>query len=147
MTEPNYAQIAAAVYQACNHFDPYLPALSADLARAWGRLFETGKFTVDDLLAAVDRVYSEHGSGYRPLPKDITDAARLIRDKRVKDRAADSARQISGPPPATAEARRRAIEEFARRRTTRPAVRDITEPIHEPDLFSEPRHSRTEPEE
>lgn len=28
-----------------------------------------------------------------------------------------------------------------------PAVRDISEPIHEPDLFSEPRHSRTEPEE
>ncbi len=128
MTEPNYAQIAAVVYQACNHFDPYLPALSADLARAWGRLFENGKFSVEDLLAAVDRVYSEHGSGYRPLPKDITDAARLIRDKRVKDRVADTSRQISGPPPASEEARRRAKEEFARLRTRRPQQTSSTTP-------------------
>ena len=113
MTAPNYAQIAAAVYQACNHFDPYLPPLSADLARAWGRQFERYQFTVEDLLAAVDKVYEDHGSGYRPLPKDISDAARYLRDKRAKDTTLDDARALPGPPPATAEARRRAIEEFA----------------------------------
>lgn len=79
----NYAQIAAAVYQACNSYDPYLPQLSVDMAQAWGRLFEKHKLAPDLLLKAVDRVYGEHGSGYRPLPKDIVDAARAIR--REKD--------------------------------------------------------------
>lgn len=113
-TEPNYAQIAAAVYQACNHFDPYLPPLSADLARAWGRQFEKYRLTVEDLLAGVDKVYEDNGSGYRPLPKDISDAARFLRDKRAKDRAVDESRALAGPPPATAEARARAIAEFSK---------------------------------
>lgn len=78
----NYAQVAAAVYQACNHFDPYLPALSPELAKAWGRQFQKHNLSVDDLMAGVDRVYEEHGSGYRPLPKDITDAARSVRRER-----------------------------------------------------------------
>jgi hypothetical protein len=82
----NYAQIAAAVYQACNHFDPYLPALSPELAKAWGRQFEKHNLSTELLLEAVDRVYEEHGSGYRPLPKDITDAARAIRRDRDERR-------------------------------------------------------------
>ena len=80
----NYAQIAAAVYQRCNHFDPYLPALSADLARAWGALFEKHRFNERDLLAAVDAVYGERGSGFRPLPADIITAARAIRRDRTE---------------------------------------------------------------
>lgn len=75
----NYAQIAAVVYQACNAYDPYLPPLSEELARAWGKQFEKFKLSADLLLRGVDRVYEEHGSGYRPLPKDISDAARAIR--------------------------------------------------------------------
>lgn len=31
--------------------------------------------------------------------------------------------------------------------TPAPPARDVTVPIPEPDLFSEPRHSRTDPEE
>lgn len=81
MTE-NYPAIAAAVYQACNHFDPYLPPLSTDMAHAWGRLFQRHRLSTADLLAAVDKVYDEHGSGYRPLPKDIVEAARAIRRER-----------------------------------------------------------------
>lgn len=75
----NYAQIAAIVYQACNAFDPYMPTLSPEMAKAWGRQFEKHRLTPDLLLKAVDKIYDEHGSGYRPLPKDITDAARAIR--------------------------------------------------------------------
>jgi hypothetical protein len=79
----NYQQIAAAVYQRCNHFDPYLPPLSADLARAWGTLFEHHRLSPDDLLAGVDAVYDQHGSGYRPLPADIISAARALRQDRA----------------------------------------------------------------
>ena len=78
----NYAQAAALVYQRCNHFDPYLPPLNEDLARAWGSQFERHRLTLNDLLAGVDRVYDQHGSGYRPLPADITAAARAIRRDR-----------------------------------------------------------------
>lgn len=113
MSAPNYPQMAALVYGKCAAYDPYLAEPSAETCLAWAEQFALGGFELDDLMAAVTRVYSEHGSGYRPLPKDITDAARFIRDKRAKDRAADTSRQIAGPPPATAEARRRAIEEFA----------------------------------
>jgi hypothetical protein len=90
----NYQQIAAGVYQRCNHFDPYLPPLSTDLARAWGGQFEKHRLTADDLLAGVDQLYDEHGSGFRPLAKDITDSARRIRRDRaervaIEDRSTD----------------------------------------------------------
>jgi hypothetical protein len=79
----NYAQIAAAAYQRCTHYDPYLPPVSADLARAWGTQFEKHRLSEADLLAAVDVVYDEHGcSGFRVGVKDITDAARKIRRDR-----------------------------------------------------------------
>jgi hypothetical protein len=80
----NYAQIAGAVYQRCNHFDPYLPPLSTDLARAWGTLFEKHRLHEADLLNAVDVVYDEHGTPYRPLPHDIVAAARAIRRERAE---------------------------------------------------------------
>ena len=80
----NYQQIAAAVYQRCNHFDPYLPALSSDLARAWGGLFEKHRLSQDDLLAAVETIYDQHGNGYRPMPADIIGAARAIRQDRFQ---------------------------------------------------------------
>lgn len=78
-TTAEYAVIAAGVYQACNHYDPYLPPLSEDLARAWGKAFERHDLAAELLLAAVDKVYAENGSGFRPLPKDLIDAARAIR--------------------------------------------------------------------
>lgn len=127
--DPEYAMIAAAVYQACNHFDPYLPPLSDDLAEAWGRLFAKHKLGTPDLLRAVDAVYDEHGSGYRPLPKDIIDAARKIRGERTQreSRAERQAREdrldarpgVGETPaietrPATADARRKAIDGFTR---------------------------------
>jgi hypothetical protein len=80
----NYPEIAAAVYQSCNHFDPYLPPLSADLARAWGKLFAKHALDERDLLAGVEAVYDQHGNGYRPMPADIISAARAIRRERAE---------------------------------------------------------------
>lgn len=83
----NYSQIGAAVAAACMAQDPYSARLSVETAKAWGRQFEKHKLSLQDLLSAVDAVYEQHGtehSGerYRPLPKDITDAARAIRKTR-----------------------------------------------------------------
>lgn len=80
----NYAQIAAAVYQACCTYDQYLPALSPEVAKSWGKPFAQYKLSAEDLLDGVDKVYAEHGSGYRPLPYDITMAARAIRRERAE---------------------------------------------------------------
>lgn len=95
MNPPNYDQIAAGVYQACTAYDQYLPALSVDVAKAWARAFQKYNLSARDLLAGVDQLYAERGSGYRPLPADITQAARLIRKERTEREpaAALSARQ------------------------------------------------------
>jgi hypothetical protein len=85
----NHEQIAAGVYQRCNHFDPYLPPLSADLARAWGSLFAKHRLNQDDLLAAVDTVYETHGNGYRPMPADIITAAKTLRQDRFQRQPLD----------------------------------------------------------
>lgn len=119
----NYAQIAAAVYQRCNHFDPYLPALTADLARAWGALFAKHKLDQADLLAAVEVVYDENGRGYRPMVADIVKAARSIRRERYERSDLNSAERLAHEaicdakavevPPEVAEASRRTIAGFA----------------------------------
>jgi hypothetical protein len=84
MTVYNYAQIAGAVYQSCTTYDQYLPQLSADVARSWAKVFAYYHLGPEDLLAGVDRVYCDKGSGYRPLPADIAKAARTIREERAQ---------------------------------------------------------------
>lgn len=79
----NYAQVAAAVYQACTTYDQYLPQLSADVSRSWAKVFAYYNLSAEDLLAGVDQLYCEKGAGYRPLPADIAKCARSIRDDRA----------------------------------------------------------------
>lgn len=88
----NYPQIAALVLAKCAAYDPYLTEPTEETARAWAEQFELYQLDLDDLLAAVTKVYSEHGSGYRPLPKDFTDAARAIRRERT-ERESDAERE------------------------------------------------------
>ncbi|SHT90403.1 gp79 protein [Mycobacteroides abscessus subsp. massiliense] len=84
MTTRNYPQIAALVLTKCAAYDPYLTAPTKETCLAWAEQFELYGLDLDDLTKAVTKVYSEHGSGYRPLPKDITDAARAIRKERTE---------------------------------------------------------------
>lgn len=92
MSMPNYPQIAALVLTKCAAYDPYLTEPTEETARAWAEQFELYQLGLVDLLAAVTKVYSEHGSGYRPLPKDFTDAARAIRRDRT-ERESDTERR------------------------------------------------------
>lgn len=92
MSTPNYPQIAALVYAKCAAYDPYLAEPSEETCRAWAEQFALYSLGLNDLLAGVTRIYSEHGSGYRPLPKDITDAARAIRRDR-SERETDTERR------------------------------------------------------
>jgi hypothetical protein len=80
----NDTQVAAAVYQACTTYDQFLPRLSPDVARSWAKVFTYHRLTPDELIAGVDKVYLDHGSGYRPLPADIANAARQLRRDRAE---------------------------------------------------------------
>ena len=88
MPTPNYPQIAALVYGKCAAYDPYLAEPSAETCLAWAEQFQLYKLDLPDLMAGVTKVYSQNGSGYRPLPKDITDAAREIRSLRTQSESA-----------------------------------------------------------
>lgn len=88
----NYPQMAALVLAKCAAYDPYLTEPTEETARAWAEQFELYRLKLPDLMAAVTKVYSQHGSGYRPLPKDLTDAARAIRQDRT-ERESDADRE------------------------------------------------------
>lgn len=77
MTDWNRA--AAAVLAKCASKDPFFPKPSAALALGWGEEFANWNLTVDQLIAGVTRAYRDNGAGFRPLPKDIVDAARTVR--------------------------------------------------------------------
>lgn len=91
MTDWN--RVAAAVLAKCASKDPFFPKPSAALAIGWGEEFECWNLTVDDLLAGVTKAYRDNGNGFRPLPKDIVDAARAIRRDR-SDREDDAQRAL-----------------------------------------------------
>ncbi|AMQ67020.1 hypothetical protein SEA_CRACKLEWINK_85 [Mycobacterium phage Cracklewink] len=78
-----YPQVATAVYQACANYDQYLPEASKPVMLAWAKVFERYRLTVEDLLAAVDKLYAEHGNGWKPLPGDIAQTARALRTERA----------------------------------------------------------------
>ena len=84
----NYPQMAAIVLAKCAAYDPYLTEPTEETARAWAEQFEFYGLDLNDLLASVTKIYSQHGSGYRPLPKDLTDAAREIRRDRCERESA-----------------------------------------------------------
>ena len=79
-----YPQIAACVYQACATYDPYMPALNLETAKSWAAAFRHYQLPIDDLLAAVNKLYRERGNNqrgeqFRVMVGDICQAARAIR--------------------------------------------------------------------
>lgn len=78
----DYTRVAAAVLAKCASKDPFFPKPSAALAMGWGEEFACWNLTADDLLAGVTKAYRDNGNGFRPLPKDIVDAARAVRRER-----------------------------------------------------------------
>lgn len=75
----DWARVAAAVLAKCASKDPFFPKPSASLAIGWGEEFEDWNLTPEQLAKGVTRAYHDHGNGFRPLPKDIIDAARTVR--------------------------------------------------------------------
>jgi hypothetical protein len=80
----DYKQVAALALAKCAAYDPWFPKASQAIVDSWAEQVEKYKLELPDVLAGVTKMYSENGSGFRPLPKDLIDAARSIRRDRME---------------------------------------------------------------
>lgn len=88
----DYRQTSALALAKCAAYDPWFPKASQAIVDSWAEQLERYKLELPDVLAGVTKMYSENGSGFRPLPKDLTDAARAIRHDRT-ERESDADRE------------------------------------------------------
>jgi hypothetical protein len=82
MNEISERQLGAVVLAKCAANDPWFPQPGEALCDAWGEIFAKSKLQLSDLLGGVTNAYTEHGSGFKPLPADIVRFARAIRRER-----------------------------------------------------------------
>lgn len=83
MTDPrDYQQIAAKALAKCAANDPWFPQPNRATVLAWAEQIAIYRLDEADVLAGVTVAYRDHGSGFRPLPRDIVQAAVAIRRDR-----------------------------------------------------------------
>lgn len=104
----DYHQTAALALAKCAAYDPWFPKASKAIVDSWAEQIEKYRLNVPDVLAGVTKMYSENGSGFRPLPKDLTDAARAIRRERTERESEDERRAREDQRDAALEAHNRA---------------------------------------
>lgn len=80
----DYQQVAALALAKCAAYDPWFPKASHAIVDSWAEQIQRYELELPDVLAGVAKMYSENGSGFRPLPKDLTDAARAVRRDRTE---------------------------------------------------------------
>lgn len=78
----DYKQIAALALAKCAAYDPWFPKASQATVDAWAEAISEYGLALQDVLAGVKLAYRENGSGFKPLPKDIVQAARAARKDR-----------------------------------------------------------------
>lgn len=88
----DFHQTAALALAKCAAYDPWFPKASQAIVDSWAEQVEKYQLGVEDVLAGVTKMYSDNGSGFRPLPKDLTDASRAVRRDRT-ERESDAERQ------------------------------------------------------
>ena len=111
MTDYDYKQIAALALAKCAAYDPWFPKASQATVDAWGEAIAEYKLSLPDVLEGVKLAYRDNGSGFKPLPRDIVQAARAVRKDRT-DREGPTAAQ-------EAICDSKAADEAALRRITR----------------------------
>lgn len=87
MNDPH--DTAAKALAKCAAYDPWFPQPNRATVQAWAEQIGRYKLDLSDVLDGVTKMYADNGSGFRPLPKDLVDAARAVRKDR-SDRASDS---------------------------------------------------------
>jgi hypothetical protein len=104
----NHRQTAALALAKCAAYDPWFPKASQAIVDSWAEQIQRYQLEVPDVLAGVAKMYSDNGSGFRPLPKDLTDAARAIRRDRTERESDAERRSREDRHDAALEARNRA---------------------------------------
>lgn len=81
-------ETAAQALAKCAAYDPWFPQPNRATVAAWAEQIDHWKLDLPDVLAGVAKMYSDNGAGFRPLPKDLIDAARAIRADRTQRESA-----------------------------------------------------------
>ena len=84
----NHIETAAQALAKCAAYDPWFPQPNRATVAAWAEQIAHWKLELPDVLAGVAKMYADNGSGFRPLPKDLVDAARAIRADRTQRESA-----------------------------------------------------------
>ena len=116
MNDPH--DTAAKALAKCAAYDPWFPQPNRATVQAWAEQIARYQLDLPDVLDGVTKMYSDNGSGFRPLPKDLVEASRAVRkdrSERATDRSAYEAICDSKAEPAAAElaANRARIAEIA----------------------------------
>ncbi len=81
---PHYRNIAAQAFAECAAHDMWFPKANPAATAALAIHLERWKLEHNDVIAGVRKMYTDNGSGFRPLPKDIVDASRAVRADRTE---------------------------------------------------------------
>ncbi|MBU8819567.1 hypothetical protein [Mycolicibacterium goodii] len=84
----DYHQTAARALAKCAAYDPWFPQPNRATVEAWAEQIAEYRLDEADVLQGVKLAYRDNGSGFRPLPKDIVQAARQVRAERTQRESA-----------------------------------------------------------
>ncbi len=104
----DYPATAAKALALCAAHDPWFPEPNRATAAAWADQIANYQLGVDDVLAGVRIAYRDNGSGFRPLPRDIVQAALAIRRDRLQRESREEREAREDRQDAALEARRQA---------------------------------------
>jgi hypothetical protein len=80
----DHHETAALALAKCAAYDPWFPQPNRATVEAWAEQIARWDIAPRDALAGVAKMYTDNGSGFRPLPKDLIDAARACRSDRCQ---------------------------------------------------------------
>lgn len=116
-----YRSTAARALSLCAGHDPWFPQPNRATVEAWAGQIAMYQLAVDDVLDGVRLAYRDNGSGFRPLPRDIVQAARQIRSERTQRESAADREAREDRQDAALEANRRRLNQLISGGPTGPA--------------------------
>lgn len=108
----DYRQTAALALAKCAAYDPWFPKPNQATVEAWSEAIAEYQLDTTDILDGVKIAYRDNGNGFKPLPRDIVQAARQIRRERAERETTAQRQDRENAIDAKAEHRRQAIQQF-----------------------------------
>lgn len=90
----DYHHTAALALSKCAAYDPWFPQPNRATVDAWAEAIGEYELDTSDVLEGVKLAYRDNGSGFRPLPHDIVQKARMVRRER-RERESTAERQAA----------------------------------------------------